>query len=134
MDICNIEQGIKILFSYRVHGVLIHKSVMLWRNDLHFKEKTTNIRNFTLRGRFISLQFGHFVSIFYVESLYATKRNMKLIYPCQNIIGAINLTNILIFQFDIDKVHISRDIYFVEYVPRAILNIKYVFTVFPLQE
>ena len=54
---------------------------------------------------------------------------MKLIYPCQNIIGAINLTNILIFQFDIDKVHISRDIYFVEYVP-----IKYVFTVFPLQE
>ena len=62
---------------------------------------------------------------------------MKLIYPCQNIIGAINLTNILIFQFDIDKVHISRDIYFVEYVPKAILNmsfVKYVFTVFPLQE
>ena len=56
---------------------------------------------------------------------------MKLIYPCQNIIGAINLTNILIFQFDIDKVHILREIYFVEYVPRAI---KYVFTVFPLQE
>ena len=46
---------------------------------------------------------------------------MKLIYPCQNIIGAINLTNILIFQFDIDKVHISRYIYFVEYVPNMSL-------------
>ena len=56
---------------------------------------------------------------------------MKLIYPCQNIIGAINLTNILIFQFDIDKVHIPRDLYFVDYVPRDILNINMFLLYFP---
>ena len=82
-----IEQGTKILFSSRFHVVLTHKSAMLWKNDLHFKGQTTNISSFTLRRRFISLQFGHFVSIFYVESLYATTRNIKLIFSCQKILA-----------------------------------------------
>lgn len=87
INIFIIEQGTKILFSSRFHVVLTHKSAMLWKNDLHFKGQTTNISSFTLRRRFISLQFGHFVSIFYVESLYATTRNIKLIFSCQKILA-----------------------------------------------
>ena len=87
INIFIIEQGTKILFSSRIHVVLTHKSAMLWKNDLHFKGHTTNISSFTLRRRFISLQFGHFVSIFYVESLYATTRNIKLIFSCQKILA-----------------------------------------------